>query len=618
MADSNPPEQFKDMIEVSEYAKTMSDIDEMIKFVEAENLKLNPPWAVEDLNDLLNQISTHIRETQPDRLYKQCLEEMKNLVPDDDEDNRPEQVKNFVKCSNFLKLNEDEALEITIKTCKKFGLKTKWESVITKLYKRLRGEATNKNSTSNAKQKDDQGTIEESPEEYPQWARDTANEILDNGDPFLYIRKTWNRRHVGDNNIGEHLLCSIAGTVIPNTRLGLHMKPSGATGTGKSDAMDDMLDLLPEYKYITGSLSSKVLFYDESLKKGTIVYSDDAKIEGDIIETLRAITSHYQKEAIHRTLNSDLVVKVRRIPPRVTLWMSSVNSIPDEQLQTRFCIGDTDESTDQDEKVNNYQKSRATRIYSADPDDDTLTCRCIFDTIFQNECAVYAPLVDAIVWNDNAHRRNFDKFQDMLSSITLYNFRNRDKVYGGIVSTLADYDRALEVYSGTAANNACNLNGKEMGIMKVIQQSPGRIITFTEIQEKTGIKETNLRYTMNGRNGTDGLLGKVKGLSKLEKMESLGTADGTVRTSTKSTVYKYTGDLFEINSKLFQSAATIDREKAERLTRQFIELDNEKDTNSHISHTTLTPNVRDENDNSIVYNNNNNNTIITDIGESGG
>src|SRR5664279_2026679 len=133
------------MVELSEYAKTMPDIDEMIKFVEAENLKLDPPWCVEDINCLLNKISTHIRETQPDRLYQQCLEEMKNLVPDDVEDNRLEQVKNFVKCSNLLKLNEDEALEIIINTCKKFKLTFELKSVITKLYKRLKGKATNKN-----------------------------------------------------------------------------------------------------------------------------------------------------------------------------------------------------------------------------------------------------------------------------------------------------------------------------------------------------------------------------------------------------------------------------------------------------------------------------------------
>jgi len=447
--------------------------------------------------------------------------------------------------------------------------------------------------------------------EYPAKIREAANDILENGDAFDFILKKWNTLHVGDKNIGEHLLCSIGATMIPNTRLGLHMKPSGATGTGKSDAMEYMLELLPTYKYITGSLSSKVLFYDESLKTGAIVYTDDAKIEGDIIVTLRALTSNYQKETVHRTLDGDLKVNVRKIPPRVTIWMSSCDSIPDEQLQTRFCLGDTDESTEQDSKVNDNQKKRATRMYSENPEDDILTCRCIFDTIFQNECAVYAPLVDAIEWNDKPHRRNFDKFLDMLFSVTLYNFRQREKVHGGIVSTLKDFDRAVEVYNGTAANNACNLNGKEMAIMKVIQASPGRTITFTELQEKTGIKETNLRYTMNGRTvASEGLLGKVKGLSKLDKTDSVGSADGTVRTSTKSTVYKYTGDLFELNSKLFQSVATIDRGKAERLTREFVSSDTENTHDNHNAHTTLTDDVRDKN-NCSKDNNNNNNTKIT-------
>src|SRR5665647_3543486 len=182
-------DRFKDIVELSEYAKTMSDIDEMIRFVEAENLKLNPPWDVEDLNGLLNKISTHIRKTQPDILYKQCLEEMKNLVPDDDEDNRPEQVKNFIKCSNLLKLNEDEALEIILKTCKKIKLLTKWESVITKFYKRLKDEGTNKNIISNAGQKDEEGStngsslpsLDDRLTAYPEHIIKKANEILDNG-----------------------------------------------------------------------------------------------------------------------------------------------------------------------------------------------------------------------------------------------------------------------------------------------------------------------------------------------------------------------------------------------------------------------------------------------------
>jgi len=205
----------------------------------------------------------------------------------------------------------------------------------------------------------------------------------------------------------------------------------------------------------------------------------------------------------------------------------------------------------------------------------------------------------------------------LLQAVTLFRFKKRVTVHNGIVSTLDDYDRALRIYNGTAANNATNLNGKEMSIMKVIQGSPARTITFTEIQEKTGLKETSLRYTIDGRNGSEGLLGKVKGLYKLDKSETISWDKGNLRSTTKGSVYRYTGNIFELGSKLFESVATIDRDKAERLTYEFIDIDNEKDYNSHNSHTTLTSNVRDENDNSIDNNNNNNNKL-TNIGEMGG
>jgi len=452
---------------------------------------------------------------------------------------------------------------------------------------------------------------------YPGEIQKSATHILETGNPFEFIIGVWNRLHIGDRNIGENLLCSIAGTQIKNTKLGMHQKPSGESGTGKSDAIKYMLKLLPSNKYIEGSLSSKALFYDDTLQKGTIVYTDDAKLEGDIVTTLRAATSDYQEETIHRTINGERKLEIFKIPPRVTFWMSMVNSIQDEQLATRFFFGDTDSSEEQDIRVNRNQTKRVTIPYSVEEDTDVLTCRCIFDIIFQNDYSVYAPFAEAIAWNDMEHRRNYDKFLDLLQAVTLFNFKNRKSAYGGIVSNLDDYDRALQIYNGTAANNATNLNGKEMSIMKVIQCSPGRTISFTEIQEKTGFKETSLRYIIDGRNGGEGLLGKVTGLYKLEKSESISFDKGNIRSTTKGTVYRYTGDIFELGSKLFGSVATIDRAKAKRLTCEFIDSNNEKDGNSHNSHTTLTLDVRDKNDNRID-NNNNKYTKLTNTEEIGG
>jgi len=85
-------------------------------------------------------------EARQDLRYKICLEEMQKLVPEGDEDNRYDQAKKFIKCSNLLDLHEDEALEIVLKTCGKFELKKKWEDNITKLYRRLESEAAGKNT----------------------------------------------------------------------------------------------------------------------------------------------------------------------------------------------------------------------------------------------------------------------------------------------------------------------------------------------------------------------------------------------------------------------------------------------------------------------------------------
>jgi len=49
--------------------------------------------------------------------------------------------------------------------------------------------------------------------------------------------------------------------------------------------------------------------------------------------------------------------------------------------------------------------------------------------MFQNVYDVAAPYIDAVAWNDKEHRRNHDKFLDLLAGITGYNFRQRDTIY---------------------------------------------------------------------------------------------------------------------------------------------------------------------------------------------
>ena len=168
----------------------------------------------------------------------------------------------------------------------------------------------------------------------------------------------WNRFHVGDTNIGENLLGSIGCTQVINAKLGAHQKPSGGSGKGKSDAFQNMILLLPAHKCIVGSMSSKALFYDPNLKPGTITYTDDAQFSPEVVAMMKQATSDFQAETKHRTVNADRKFETFSIPPRTTFWLSSVDSIQDEQLATRFYFGQVDESPEQDERVYEKQKER--------------------------------------------------------------------------------------------------------------------------------------------------------------------------------------------------------------------------------------------------------------------
>jgi hypothetical protein len=189
-----------------------------------------------------------------------------------------------------------------------------------------------------------------------------------------------------------------------------------------------MIHLLPAHKCIVGSMSSKALFYDPNLKPGTITYTDDVQFSPEVVGMMKQATSDFQAETKHRTVNADRKFEEFCIPPRVTFWLSSVDSIQDEQLATRFYFGQVDESPEQDERVYEKQKERMKLSADSEKNPDILTCRCIFEIMFQNVYNVAAPYIDAISWNDKEHRRNHDKFLDLLAGITVYNFRQRDTI----------------------------------------------------------------------------------------------------------------------------------------------------------------------------------------------
>jgi predicted house-cleaning noncanonical NTP pyrophosphatase (MazG superfamily) len=103
-----------------------------------------------------------------------------------------------------------------------------------------------------------------------------AYSILNNGDPFNFFMKQWEKDYAVTNNdysLGAMTLCVIASTQISNSK-GLHEKVGGPSGFGKSTGITTMFKLFPPEKTLVSSMSAKSIFY-VNIKAGTVVYCDD-------------------------------------------------------------------------------------------------------------------------------------------------------------------------------------------------------------------------------------------------------------------------------------------------------------------------------------------------------
>ena len=475
--------------------------------------------------------------------------------------------RNFISIDLDGMLFDEWEVFVNNEVAKKFQLKARdIKTTVAEITKAKHNE--NKNEVNNQKGEatDEKTEAEDRLGKYSEYILDSAYKILKDGDAFEFMLETWNLRHVGDKNIGENCLCAVASTYILNTR-GLHVKPSGESGKGKSDAIETVLKLLPEHKYISGSMSSKSSYYHPNLKSETIIYSDDANFTDDTIATLKQSTSNFQKAVKHRTVVNQVYVEYS-IPERCSFWFSTIDGIPDEQLANRFLNADVDGSKEQDLRVYNHIKAKELDLNLL-IDDDVLICRCIFDILDTERYTIIVPYINAIEWTNIENRRNFPKFLDILKSITLFKVMQRQKLNGYYLSDIEDFHRALNIYSGTAKNNATNLTYQEMKVLKSIEEKPA---TINNLMNLLKVSRTRVMHILHGKDGQGGMLAKVPQLNKIDRSNTIDGKDGYKET-TRANIYEYNGP--KLGFEIYDSVATINHEKAEEERTIFIQKQSE-------------------------------------------
>jgi hypothetical protein len=344
-----------------------------------------------------------------------------------------------------------------------------------------------------------------------------ALDIMENGDPIGYILAAYKRLHVGDEAIGIVLLLSIANQSVLNSE-GIQPKLSGPSGKGKTHAAKAMYHLIPDVGYkLEGSLSAKSMYYHPDLKAGTVIFSDDIKMNPDLEDTLKRAMSNFQRPTIHRTVTKEGYAELE-IPERIAWWLTSVDSPFSDELLNRLFGLDVDDSVDQDVAVTKQQLERAKHGDVALPEDeDVKVCRAIIHLVKKRLFTVIILYSDYIVWNGTGDRRNLPRFLDLIRGFAVMRFMQRPEVFeGDILADLRDFTDAKALYEQGIAGLNTKLTKTELRLVTWMTGKKPLAINdiVKEYTKPNGGQYTTeaIRKVLEGKRDGKGLIEKVPGM----------------------------------------------------------------------------------------------------------
>jgi len=293
-------------------------------------------------------------------------------------------------------------------------------------------------------------------------------EIIKDGAAFDYIYEVWQKRHNGDPLIGKELLISVGPQSISNSK-GIHVQVCGKGGIGKSDAADQMCNLIDPGFILDGAVTPQALFYPtEHFVDGTVVYIDDMVWKSDVGTSVKRITSKFQKGA-QRLVTTESIARRQISKKRLTFWVTSVDSQADEQIRDRFLLVEGDASPQHlQETIKSMQARDSGSVDVPDEIDfETAVCRALIRDLKSVFVEVIIPFAGDIDFQGDS--RAYTMFGDMVKSFAVFAHEARQMdEFCRLIATEEDFQRAKDLYEELGGHCADKYTRTEMNFLNAL------------------------------------------------------------------------------------------------------------------------------------------------------
>lgn len=319
----------------------------------------------------------------------------------------------------------------------------------------------------------------------------TAENIMRRGKPLKFLVQQAQRNHIGDTDVLKHLFASIACTNSA-TSAGIQPELNGPKGHGKTDSVKAVFHLIPSKWKLAASISAKALYYHTDLLPGTIIFSDDVQWSEDLISTVKRSMGSFQEPQTHFTLDKNREPLPHTMPARLAWWLSSVESVADDQLKDRQYSLDIEDTKDHSAQVSDFlRQSRANKRIRFSVDWKTEVAREIIRKIKEHEpFKVVIDCAEVADWKVKEDHRTQNKFWDLVESFAIIRFEQRHiDDDGWLHASVEDFNEAKTIFMKRKANHRTGLTNAQTNIVKSIiaLQKETEGATQARIAEDLGI-----------------------------------------------------------------------------------------------------------------------------------
>ncbi|MFA7164633.1 MAG: hypothetical protein WC124_02135 [Desulfoplanes sp.] len=309
----------------------------------------------------------------------------------------------------------------------------------------------------------------EVPDEVEPRIKKAGENILRQGDIIKFLTKQAQKNHMGDADVIKHLLASIASTN-SLTSSGIQPGITGERGGGKTDCARAVFHLISDDWKLDASVTAKIPFY-LPMKDGIIIFSDDVEWSPELIHTLKRAMGRFQTRQKHLTLDTDRNPVEKEMAARIAWWLSSVESVADDQLSDRQYSLDVDDDVEHSKIVSSYlREARAQKKVRFTLDWRTGVARYIISKIKDHEpFRVLIPCAEKADWKIINDHRTQNKFWDLVEAFAILRFTQRPTDEDGwIYAMREDFDAAVALFTKRKANHQTHLTNAQTAIVGAV------------------------------------------------------------------------------------------------------------------------------------------------------